>query len=95
MIRVAFDFRWAPFVAFHQQADGIGAKRHRRGIKLRLAESHPIGLLDVRYDNLFRSAAATGKTGKRQRSRHQLQEIAAVDGVVPFRRRLAGKFTMQ
>src|SRR2546430_11788665 len=33
MVGVAFDFRWAPFVAFHQQADGIGTKRHRRGIR--------------------------------------------------------------
>src|SRR5438552_15095477 len=95
MIRVAFDFRWASFVAFHQQADGIGTKRHRRGIKLRLAEGHSIGLLHIRYDDLLRRPPATGKTGKRQRSRHQLQEIAAVDGVVPSRRRLEGKCTMQ
>ena len=33
--------------------------------------------------------------GKSQRSGHQLQEIAPVDGVVPVRRRLAREFAMQ
>ena len=95
MIGVAFDLGRTPFVAFHQQADGVRAKGHRRGIKLRLAEGHAIGLLDVWHDVLFRSAAATGKAGKRQRRRHQLQEIAPVDTFIPFRRRLAREFAMQ
>ncbi len=66
MVGVALDFRRPPFVAFYEQADGIRAKRHGRGIKLRFAERQPIGLLNVRNDVLFRSTAATGKTSKSQ-----------------------------
>ena len=95
MIRVAFDFRRATFMAFHEQADGIRTKRHGRGIKLWLAGDQSIGLLDVRYDVLFRCATAAGEACKRQRCRHQLQEIAPVDGVIPLRRRLSWKFAMQ
>ena len=84
MIGVAFDLGRTTFVAFHQQTDRVCAKRHRRGIELWLPEGHPIGLLDVRHDVLLRSAAAPGKARKCQRCRHQLQEIAPVDGVVPF-----------
>ncbi len=95
MVGVTFDFRRPSLVAFHQQADRIRPKRHGRGIKLRLAEGHPIGLLDVRHHVLLGRAAAAGETRKSQRCRHQLQEVTPVDGVVPFRRRLAREFAMQ
>jgi len=95
MIGVPFDFRRAPLVAFHEQPDGVCTKRHRRGIKLRLAESQSIGLLDVRHDVLFRRAAAAGEARESKRCRHQLQEIAPVDAVVPFRRGLAGEFAVK
>src|SRR5882762_7720013 len=95
MIGVAFDLRRPTFVALHEQANRIRAKRHRGGIKLRLAEGHSIGLLDVRHDVLLRRSPAAGKSRKSQRCRHQLQEIAPVDRVVPLGRRLPRKFTMQ
>ena len=82
-------------MALHQQANGIRAKWHCCGIKLRLAEGQSIGLLDVGHNVLLRRAAAAGETGKCQRCCHQLQEVAPVDAVVPFRRRLARKFAVQ
>ncbi len=60
VIGIAFDLRRSPFVAFHKQTNRIRAKRHRRGIELRLAESQSVGLLDVRHDVLFWSPAAAG-----------------------------------
>src|SRR6267378_2230160 len=53
MVGIAFDFGWSPLVAFHEQADRVRSKRHGRGIKLRLAESQSIGLLDVRHNILL------------------------------------------
>jgi len=61
MVGIAFDFRRTAFVAFHQQADRVRAKRHGRGIKLRLAESQSIGLLNVRHNILLWRAPTAGK----------------------------------
>ena len=95
MVRITFNFCWAPLVALDQKADCISAKRHRCRVILRLAQRQAIGLLHVR-DNIFlRSEAAPGESGKRQRRRHQFHEIAPVYRVVPFGRRLAGKFPLE
>jgi len=50
--------------AFHQQADRVRAKRHRRGVKLRLPRTIPFGLLDVRHDELLGRAAAAERPAK-------------------------------
>ncbi len=94
MIGIAFNFRRAPFVAFHENADRIGTEGHHRRILLRLAQNQSIGLFDIWNDVLFGSSAATSHSGQRHRSSHQLQEVAAVNGFIPFGGS-ARKFTMQ
>ena len=94
MIGIALNFRRAPFVAFHENADRIGTEGHHRRILLRLAQNQSVGLSYIWNDVLFGSSAATGHSGQRHRSSHQLQEVAAVNRFIPFGGS-AGKFTVQ
>ena len=95
MVRIPFNLGWPPLVTLHEQANGVGAERHGRGIKLRVAGNHAIRLLDVGNDVLLRRAAAAGEARERQRCRHQPQEIAPVYGIIPFRGRLARKLAVK
>src|SRR4051812_3145589 len=48
-----------------------------------------LGLLNVRNDFLNGTRSARGgQAGQRERSAHQLHEVAAADAVIPFRRGL-------
>ena len=94
MIGIPSDIGGPAFVAFHQYADGVRAERHGGGVKLRLAQNQPVRLFHIRNNVVFRGFAAARQTRKRQRSGHQLQEIAAIDGIIPFRS-LTRKFAME
>ena len=95
MVGVPFNFGRAPLMTLDEQTHGIGSKRHGRRIKPGLSLNQAIRLLDVGNDILFRRATASGQTSQRQRGSHELQEIAAVHRIVPFRGRLAGKFAVE
>lgn len=94
MIGIAFDFGGTSFVAFHEDANRIGAKRHGGGIEIWFTKHHAVRLLHIRHDVRFIGAAAARQACKRQRCTHQLQEIAAIDGIIPFRS-LARKFAVE
>ena len=53
MLRISFNFRWAPFMAFYQHAQRIAPKGHRRRILLRISQHHAFRLLYVRNDVLL------------------------------------------
>ena len=92
---IAFDFCGAAFVAFDEEADGVGTEGHHRGVKLGLAEDEAVRLLYVRDDGLFGRAAAAGESGEGKRCGHKPEEIAAIHAFVPFGRGLARKFVVQ
>ena len=94
MIRIAFNLRRAPFVAFNKNSHRVGAERHHRRVLLRLAENQSVRLLYIGNDVLFGSPSASGHSGQRHRSSHQFQEVAAINGFIPFGGS-AGKFTVQ
>ncbi len=94
MIGIAGNVGRPAFVAFHQQPVGVRPEGHHRRKKQRLAQDHAVRLLHVRHDIRLHVRFAPGKPRERQRRRHQLQEIAPVDGFIPFRS-LPRKFAMQ
>ena len=94
MIRIAFNLGGPTFVAFDQQSDSVAHERHHRRKKQRLAQYHAVGLLHIRHDVRLLVRFATCESGECQRSGHQLQEIPAIDRVVPLRR-LPWKFPVQ
>jgi hypothetical protein len=93
MIGIPGHVRGAAFVALDQHADGVRAERHRRGVKLRLAQNHSVGLLHVRNNELLRfPAAGNPRNGKRRRG--ELQEVPPVYRFIPLRG-LPRKFAVQ
>ena len=81
MHRVALDLRRASLVAFHQQAGGHAAERHRGGVEERLARDQLFGLLHVRDDLFLRLLRARRDAGERERRAHQFQKRAARDRI--------------
>ena len=70
MIGIAFEFRGPPFMAFHQNANRRGAKRHGSGIKIRPAQNEAIGLFHIRNDVIDVWTSAARKSRQRQRRAH-------------------------
>ncbi len=85
MIGIPRHVRGPALVALHQHSDSVRAERHRRGVKLWLAQNHSVGLLHVGNNELLRLPAA-GNPSKCQRRRGQLQKIAPVHRFIPLRR---------
>src|SRR5579884_408547 len=83
MVGVALNFGRTAFMALHQNAERIGAGRHRRSEKQRIAGNHAVRLLDVGNNMLLRRSASRHPR-ERERCAHQLQKIAPVNGVVPL-----------
>ena len=94
MLRIAFDLGRTAFVALHQQPRAVGAERHRRGVKQRLAQHQVMRLPHVGNDRLQRLPGAGAQPGQRQRGAHDLHEVAARTLVRPLRG-VPGKLPVQ
>ncbi len=94
VLRIAFNLGGTIFMRLHQQRDRVSGKRHRRGVKHRLARNQLFRLADVRENLLQRLLGASGKSGKRHRSARQFEEAAARNRINPLGS-VARKLTLQ
>ena len=79
MLIVAFNFRGASQVAFHQHRAGIAAEGDGGGIKHRTARDHFLRLAYVGNNGLKRQTHAAGHASQAQRCAHYLEKAAARD----------------
>ncbi len=85
MLRVAFDLGGMPLVTFREQTGGITPKRHRGGEEQRFAGNEFLGLLHVGNDLFDRLPRAGRESRQREGRAHQLQKMAAIESLQPFR----------
>jgi hypothetical protein len=85
VVGIALDFRGPAFVTLDKDALSVAAQRRGGGEEERLAEHELFRLLDVRHDDFPRLASAPGHSRERERSAHQMEELAAAHRVEPLR----------
>src|SRR5947207_7986992 len=93
MIGIAFDLRRMKFMRLDEHAAGVAAEDDRRGEEHWIAGDQILRLLDVR-DDLLRRLTTRGQSRGRDRSSHQLDEVAPVDAVAQ-RHRLARELFLE
>ena len=87
VVGIALDLRRPPHVALDEHARADAAEGERGGEVERLAGDEVLRLADVR-DDLLRRAVARREPRQRDRSAHQLDEVAAVDAALERQRLL-------
>ena len=85
MIGVPFNLRRPAFVAFHQHSGSHSGQRGRSREKQWPAGNHVLRLANIGDNGLVGLSRTCTQAGQGQGSAHQLQELAPVAGIVPFR----------
>src|SRR5437870_3410665 len=83
MLRIALDFRWPAFMAFHQHAERVARHRHCRGVELAPTWDNAARISDIRHDAFRRRRTATGEAGQAERRRREQEELSAIDRIGP------------
>src|SRR6202008_2361768 len=86
MIRIALDLGWSSFITANDDGCRRTKQRRRRRKEKRFTRNLIFRLFDVRNDFLRGLENATTQSGESQRSAHQLDKRATLDGRVPLLR---------